>query len=52
MRAGMVDRFELRVKELNPQLRQITYEMSDLYRWMDQMVGHTFPPLPLSESPL
>lgn len=41
LRAGLVDRFELRVKELNQQLRQITYEMSDMYRWMDEMVRHT-----------
>lgn len=41
LRAGLVDRFELRVKELNPQLPQITYEMTDMYNWMDQMVRRT-----------
>ena len=35
--AGICGDFEHRLRELNPQLQNITYELSDLYSWIDNM---------------
>lgn len=35
--AGICAEFERRLRELNPQLRAITYDIGDLYSWVDNM---------------
>ena len=35
--AGICNDFERRLRELNPQLRSITYDIGDLYSWIDNM---------------
>lgn len=35
--AGICAEFERRLRELNPQLRSITYDIGDLYSWVDNM---------------
>ena len=34
---GVCGMFEKRLKELNPQMRQITYDINDLYRYLDTL---------------
>mmetsp|Transcript_20430 Transcript_20430/g.64920 ORF Transcript_20430/g.64920 Transcript_20430/m.64920 type:complete len:103 (-) Transcript_20430:24-332(-) len=34
---GVCQMFERKLKELNPGMRNITYDISDLYRYIDQM---------------
>lgn len=34
---GVLALFEKRLKELNPQMRQITYDINDLYRYIDTL---------------
>ncbi|PRW59552.1 enhancer of rudimentary-like protein [Chlorella sorokiniana] len=34
---GICAEFERRLRELNPQLRSITYDIGDLYSWVDNM---------------
>lgn len=34
---GVCAMFEKRLKELNPQMRQITYDINDLYRYIDTL---------------
>ncbi|EFN53140.1 hypothetical protein CHLNCDRAFT_53813 [Chlorella variabilis] len=34
---GICNDFERRLRELNPQLRSITYDIGDLYSWIDNM---------------
>lgn len=34
---GVCAMFEKRLKELNPQMRQITYDINDLYRYLDTL---------------
>ncbi len=36
--AALCERFEQRVSELNPNLAKVTYELRDLYGWLDNMV--------------
>lgn len=35
--AGICNDFERKLRELNPQLRSITYDIGDLYSWIDNM---------------
>ncbi len=37
--AALTERFELRLSELNPQVGKVTYQLADLYSWLDHMVG-------------
>ncbi|KAI3436308.1 hypothetical protein D9Q98_002361 [Chlorella vulgaris] len=34
---GICNDFERKLRELNPQLRSITYDIGDLYSWIDNM---------------
>lgn len=34
---GVIGMFEKRLKELNPNLRNITYDISDLYEWVESL---------------
>jgi hypothetical protein len=38
LQAGVIGMFEKRLKELNPNLRNITYDISDLYEWVETLV--------------
>jgi hypothetical protein len=35
---GIIGMFEKRLKELNPNLRNITYDIEDLYEWVESLV--------------
>ena len=36
-RAGLCQIFESKLKELNPNIRNITYDITDLYTWVDRL---------------
>lgn len=35
---GLCNRFEQRLSDLNPQRAQLTYDLRDLYNWLDTMI--------------